>query len=966
MRWTVLSVTSILLVAALLASGVTAHDGDRLSNASGGIIWPGNPCQNQGAQGLAGGVAVDEANGRLYYSLADDHRIFQTSTTPGFTCQSVLTAPTAPAVGFTRLAFDPFHGASGILWAAPADQSGTVLGLNPTTMAVVQTLSHAAGAGSDIVGLAVEEQPPYRIHVAWEGSTSIERFSAAGAAAGSITLNGLLGDLVSLSGWGDDLLAGDSSQWIRHHELNGQSAGRAYRPHNDYIDEFFQPRFYNDWGHQDTALDQLSYAGQSKAALFTSNQVSYNVCVENCPVTQCVQYGPEGCIQWQTTCPSGDCTNPTYQLRQFPQIRAYEVCIGTEPSDDCVPTDPCDPEPLWIDPVLPQSHVYIRGTDTGTVTGLPLAIQSDLPLRLEDPSGYVDKQWQITGPVPGLPLTINAAPVDIQLDTSGMAAGQYTVTARLTHTSSPCTPDDVIDIPFLVGDPYLASAAQNVRIEGNIPIDLVAGTIRQEPFDHLIGREQLNVATGHVNLLLPPTQAKALDALAHHEPRPGAEWIAQAHADTDAVALENVDLRGLCLAVVPLATCNQLPGPTDYGLLHTEADAAVNLLTGSVAFASSKVKLVASPVNTADECDDLSVAFNVALQPPLPPIAVYQNCPSVIPVAPGFTIYLNEDWTNVGQDYAEAYANIARIEIDIHPYRGHIILGESWAGASLAGPDVFIGVPPGIDVQDDFDTGSDAPSSFGPVLGQGVYSGHFLGQDRNDAFQVNAAPGDRLRVALDPSHRVQRELATLPTPPASQTTPRLIQMELLDASGVVRDSTRMGFPALADARPDEVVLNVDGPGPWRIELTRLDNGVERAPYTITVDIEQVVLLPGDGVPPAGDAANTCPGGAPALPATTGSLGAADPGDLFTVSTAGGTIAATLQLLDDPEGADFDLHLLDASCNLIASSTNGKTAPGPKGMADAINQPVGAGTYHIWVERANGIGNYALGVQLLDP
>ncbi len=961
MSWKTLPVMGLLIISTLLAGlSVDAHDGDLLRNASNQIQWPYNPCQAQGAEGLAGGVAVDEANGRLYYSLASDNKIFRTSTMAPFGCLAVATAPTPAGVGFTRMAFDPFHnGAAGILWAAVADQSGTVLGLDPTTWAIVAQFTHGPGAGRDVVGLAVEEVAPYRIHAVWSGDLVAQRYAATGAAAGTVTLQAVIGDVVSLSGWDDDLLVGDTTRWIRHHELDGSASPRNYRPHQDYTDEFFQPAANTYWSHTDTALDQVTYASLGDAGLFTMNQVAYNTCVSGCPIWTCAEYGPEGCIRYEQTCPPGGC-NPVYELRQFPRLQAYRVQMCPDgPSDDCVVDPPCDPEPLGIARLAPQDNVYVRNTDTGTSVAEPLAIQSRLPLHLEDPSGHANKQWQVTGPVPGLPVTVSGGPLDTELNTHLLLPGTYTITIRLMHLTSPCTPEDTLQIHFRVADPHLESRAQNIRVEGNLPVDLVAGTILQAPFDHLIGREQLNVLTGHVNMLADPTDARVLDALAEHAPLAGSEWIGAAHADTDAVDLSQLDLRGLCLTYVSAAACNQLPGPTSAHVLHTQADAQIDAVTGTPVLVTSLVELANAAGRTVDECDQTSATFNFGPPPPLPPVNVSQSCPQII-TGPGFTAYINEDWTRAGQGYAEAYANIIRIEIDQHPFRGRIIIGEAYAAASIVGTAVLHGVPQGLNIQDDFDTNGDAPASFGPVLAPGVYSAQFQDQDRNDAFQVNAVPGQKLRVELSPSHRVQAETATLPTPPANQVTPRLMKMELRDASGIVRDSTQVGFPSLADARATAVELNVDGPGPWRIEIVRLDNGVGRAPYTVNVDVSALNLLPGDGLPPAGDVSDACPSATTAQVIQVGLLDQNDPADVYRF-TAGGPRTIVELTMPDADGADFDLFILDAACNLVAQSTAGK---GPLEVKGAPESYVGStsGAYHAVVQRVNGIGNYELTVR----
>lgn len=968
--------TSILYAAILLLSAfafvpsiptAAADDGGLLLDGGLNLVYPGNPC---GAVGPHGGVAVDTVTGKLFYSTRDAPRVYVTRTTAPHTCLGIFTISGAPAgEGFRRLSFDRSTTATqGLLWAAVDDGSGRVLRIDWASASVTGQYAHPAGSG-DVNGIASEKVSPFRNVMVLSNSNVARYFSDAGVDLGPVTLQGV-GSVRGLATWGPALLAGDMGYTLRFHDAAGASTGRAFRPHVDYADEFYQPAksYYNYWW-DDVALDEVSYAGLGKVALFTIQGNEYMQCVRNCQDTICLERDNEGaCLAYGDICDGvpGPCTGPPVEEpRSRVLLQAHQILVDPDcpnPIEDCDETPPCDPPSPASNLVVtaPLARVHIDGVPTATAHTPPLAYGSAIEIRVTSSLSGTSKMLEITGPMPGLPATLygTGATWSYTLPLATAAPGAQTLTIIESDLADACRPQTTITTRIQVAKPYLESFAQGARVAGNLPLDLIAGTAPQDPRTTLLAREFLRVAGWNGVLATPtlagtdastPVRASALEALAEHGPIAPRPVSTAAHGRTE-VAGFSTGPGSFDVCPAPPTVCNSGALPArSRSLVVTDAYAEVNVDTGS--------RVVTA---VSDLEDALAASFCLAGVP---------DCGETI-VTPAGTIRwkLHEHWTRSGAGWAEAYANAARITIDMPPLRGEIVIGEAYAAASIVGATPLLGRPRFMEEQDDFDMGGDAPATGGPLRASGVYGGTFRGSDVVDSVKVTVNHLQKVQVTLSPAQRVDAYASTLPTPPTRQVTPRPISLTLIDPNGVVRDQTFIGAPSQADARPSKVELNADVQGDWVVVVRRHDPGVEHAYYGLAIAVTPLVHTAFDAHPAHPNAGAAC-GSGPVMPApvVTGWLPHTEAADVWALPTlAGDQIAITLKPAYDADGADFDLHLYDAVCQPAGSSATSGSATIPKGAPESLATTSTGGTYWVVVTRENGVGNYVLEAAATGP
>jgi hypothetical protein len=554
------------------------------------------------------------------------------------------------------------------------------------------------------------------------------------------------------------------------------------------------------------------------------------------------------------------------------------------------------------------------------------------------------------------------------LDARTQARGSYTVVARITDAAGCYTRVDSINV--WLENPVARTKAQNLRVQGNIPLHLVAGTLPVEPADRLEGAARFDLA-GPISAQTLGTEAQILTADARHGPHDDSIM-----ADASTVARRSrvsIDLGTLCYDLTAQPGCWTLPDLwADAGANDLSSYAGVQVVPrygaiysyGGVAGMGEWVQASSSSLGThmtggADVWHKHAAAYIAAigLNQPLLNEGAYQGLPIADEYQVGpFHAWIGRVDARSGSLFAEVTSTVLRVEVNEGPYHGEIVFGESYAGVTLGAASLLKGPPRFMDPQDDFGAGGDAPvtpmASGAPVLGPGVYAGQLEDQDRNDSFRVSALPGQKLKVVLQPSHRMTVLAAPAPTLPATDAAPRYIRLTLTDPSNRTRDTSFLAV----DAHPAEVELNVDEIGLWGVRIDRTDARNETAPYTVAVALSPIMVLDGEG--PTGVDAGACGAGMPITGAIEGGMDQFDAVDTFTVTVpARGNLTATL-VMPDLDGQDLDLRLLSPTCALLQeSATHG---PGAKGVAESIVAlEMAAGTYSVQVVRHNGIGSYAL-------
>ncbi|MCA1813397.1 MAG: hypothetical protein LC624_05540, partial [Halobacteriales archaeon] len=673
----------------------------------------------------------------------------------------------------------------------------------------------------------------------------------------------------------------------------------------------------------------------------------------------CILFEGTTCLQYQCT---ANCT-PTYQNRFFPELRGIElerVCPqGDKPLPDVACACPTIPAPTFV---APTSQIYVRGQPTGTASPMPLLVQGQLSVVAKPATG---KQVILTG----LSQTVTSAVgvnASLTLNSASVPRGVQTFLARSIDAQSCTSPQVRLDV--FVEQPVLKTWAQALRVQGNIPLNLVLGSVPVAPADTLRGSEDSVVADPQMAAPLALV-AHALSAQAEHGPVAGAENLL--HADASAGLLDaqgTLDLAALCADLTGQAACATLPTvQLDHALLEGQATADMQLMTATGSAGSGKLVgkgFTAIGANgERHSIDSCPLTAHVAVLPGGPSNDVPTPVACVTTIGP-LTIQFSELRTADQPLAHEAWADALHITVAQGPFAGEVRIGSAYAGISLGGASLLQG-PPTTLRPDDFGTGADAPSGIGqgPLLADGAYSGAFAGADRADAFRASTAAGEKLKVTLLPAHKVGLGLNPLPTLPNPDAAPRLVHIALYDPLGVQRDTSLVTAPA----ERASVEINADVAGAWSIVLTRTDHLDEPAPYTALIEHVGMAYVPGDNGP-SGDAPSLCAGALAMNNAAVGAIPPGDDADSYVVHvTAPGALVATLAV-PDPDGADLDLELRAAgSCNLLARSTMGKDPTLPKGTPDSlVLQNLTPGDYVLRVVRFNGVDDYVLNVVAVKP
>lgn len=948
-----------------IAPSAQAVTGDPLLVGSY-TVAPGNPCN---AKGPAGGLAANEA-GRLYYGVRNQTRIWIQRSVVSATLPPLCLGSLVPAVsgsaGWSSLAYDATHAAIR-LWGVRADSSGDVYGMS-LTGAVLARFNHPGATG-----VAKDESASGHLLVA-TGSGTIARYAIAPAtgthpyAVSPAGTTSLPHGARAIAPWSGALL-GVEGYTVRNYDGAGTPLGLELAPGYNYVDAWYQVQRASFW-YGDVAFDTASYAG--RGALWIMEQTGGPVCVANCPIYTCAEYEGSTCLRWicsQNCDPAGW----TIVTQYAPSVRAIEVVRRCADGTTPAPTAPClcrapVPRPTFTSP---SPEIHVRGAPTGTPASPATLLGGALAVTAT--GGAPTHRVTLAGPASG---ATGMGAATLVADASALGRGTFTFRASLFDVATNCQ-GGTAEIRVRVENPELRTFAQALRVEGNVPLNLVLASVPVAPLDTLAGAESAVVADPASASARHSIAARALEAAAAHAPVPGNELALAAEASARALGLAgSIDLAGLCLDLTADPACAALPQlALDEEILAASARVDASLATLSLSPIASvntasgdaiaRATIPAQPVkaratHAIAPCPlaaDAHVATNVnGLGAPVstPP----SGTPCSATIGP-FTVTLADTRaTQTSPLAAEARATAVRITIAQGPYAGEIAIADAYAGITLdarAAP--LSGPVRALDAPNDYATGADAPATSAGAsdLQPGAYAGAFAGDDRADAFTVTTAPGKKLKVVLTPAHRVGAYATPAPTLPDVESAPRLIRLELRDPFGVLRDVSSIAV----SAHPAEVELNVDETGAWSLTAVREDALVERAPYTIAISLTDVVMpdLDNGG---ANDAPEAC-AGAPTIPAqgVTHPMNAWESADTWALQVAAGeSITATMAPLD-PEGANFDLRVLDASCNVIASSLNG-TGVQPKGAPEAIaDLEVAAGTYYVQVVRANGIGLYAL-------
>lgn len=938
------AVLAFLLPTTLLALSPVASAG------VGDIVASvGNPCS--ASLGAGTGIAVKEngANGIAYYASQNQSKIHFFKTAAPYTCQGSITPAGLPANnGWNALAYDAYH-ASVRLWAA-RNNSGTVYGL---TLAGAVVTSFTAPGATNVYGLAVDEAVPHHLFVA-TGSTTVLRYDVSTPTPTAQAPATFAYGVAHLAAWGGALLTSDGVDNVRNAKPTGQWLGLLLHAGQPTQDPWWQTgrnlHYYNDM-----AFDEQTIPIANGGILWTIDTSGGWRCVQFCPVGGCLLYEGPDCIQWgcvQNCDPAQEVW--AYQIQ--PSIRSYEVrraCptgVVVAPGAECPCKQPL-PAPVFTSPT---NFIHLRGSPASP-SPMPIIVQGSALVTATGSSP--SHEIKLTGPgVAGPTVTGFGAATAAPVVASATPRGAYTYTATLWDGAVGCRGGSA-NLTVWVEDPTTRTAAQGIRVEGNIPLHLVAGSIRAEPMDDLRGTENATVMDRSSDASLA-YDALVFEANATHGPRVGQELVLDASARAVAIDVSgSFDLATLCFDLTADPGCAVLPT-----LLLSEDDlrayAQVELtMVNPTTWTNAWTSLHSDKISTAGATASTSTPpcpTDVLVRATYPPYAAsynYATGQGCVIAAGGIVVTFAESWQRSGPLFAEAYANAMRIHVTTGIHKGEIVIAEAYAASSLNGSAWFAGVPQFVAKPDDYQTGADAPATGGATLLPGAYAGAFSGADRKDAFKVDVSIGEKLRVLIDPAHRAAAMAAPLPTLPAGHVAPRLLRVTLIDPNGVVRDTSHLG---VLDAHPAQVELNVDITDTWSILVERLDTRDELAPYTVSIALTPVGLIP--ETDPGASCLAATPMGAPTV---TGAMGANDAADFWRLATGSGEAITAILQADDANGVDLDLYLYDTNCQPVAWSTQGKD-PDAKGEADHVeNVPVPVGAAYLEVRRVNGIGNYAL-------
>lgn len=944
-------------MAMLAPSAAAVENGDPfMSGAS--TVSPGNPC---GLTGRAGGVSVNPVAKRVFYTSRASASIANMSDLTPFGCTLVPTSVSGVG-GWSAIAYDAWH-AQVRFWVA----NGTkVYGLSGAGALAKGPLD----VGADVASLTMDSATQDLV-VLTAGASFVKRYGTSTLASTATVTFGTVPK--TLTGWEGGYLTGDASQYVRLLDPAGGHTGLSFRPHTNHQDEFYQP-YQMVQPFLQIALDTGGYAPRN--ALWTLQESTSIQCVANCPpspVYECVRYEGTTCLERKCV---QHCTYtgppPTTVTTFAPSLRAFEVFRPCPPP--ALAWQPCGPNPCAgvVPPiptfVEPQQGAYVRGEFRSSFPGLGvIGYGGVVPVRVTDAGGLAGKTITVTG----LPAPLQTVGVDAvgALDARTQPRGHYTLFASITDEKGCHTRNDTVTV--YLADPVLRSSAQNLRVQGNLPLHLVTGTLPAAPADTLAGNERFDLVGPFASQPLQ-TDAEAFSAQARHGPYEGAEHVLVAEANTAARRTSGfIHLSKLCYDLTGQFACNSLPlvmtahsgaDLTSYASVwmvprqgYVSAYGGAGGAADTFVVATQDVDLAGGAVAWYDGVGVFADAR--AFNTPIFSAGPYEPLPLTDEYHVGdFHAYIGKVETVTGPFHAEVTASVLRVVVDRHDVKGEIVFGESYAGISIDGASLLQGPPRLLVPQDDFETGADAPAtaSGATTLTSGAYAGSFEGTDRADAFVVDAWPGEKVKVVLQQAHRATVLATPLPMLPATDVAPRYMRLTLLDPLGNVRDSSFLAV----DAHPAEVELNVDDAGSWTVLVERTDARTETAPYALALAVAPVHALAQDA--PGGVDAGGCSAALPLVGAAAGGLDASDPLDTYAVTMGPtGRLVATLTM-PDVDGQDFDLALLSPACALLAQSATG--GPAAKGAPERLDVAgLAPGVYYVQVVRTNGIGNYVLGV-----
>lgn len=334
------------------------------------------------------------------------------------------------------------------------------------------------------------------------------------------------------------------------------------------------------------------------------------------------------------------------------------------------------------------------------------------------------------------------------------------------------------------------------------------------------------------------------------------------------------------------------------------------------------------------------------------------------PQSSGIEILLGERFQVDGATTWEVTVNGLHVIAERPQARWELILAQSYAGASLLGPDALVGPWRSLDRERDAGLPGDAPDTLATpmVLAKGAYGARLARADDVDVYATTVSLGEKVHVAVVPSNQQSATLFTLPSATTATTPLTAVRIELYDPNLVLRDAKESLLPGV----PTQVELNVDVPGTWTFAVRLPARGGPTTDYTLTVAVTPAPATRDNDALTLQDAGETCLDGLFVGPGVH--LGAiedkdADPSDWYRFRLFEGQIAIlALRPGDTLDSTDLRLRFFDPHCNEIGGVSTLLLPGGFKGSPDSIvySVPVGGdGIYRAAVEYVNGLGTYEL-------
>lgn len=815
-----------LLGAPAAASTVVNAPGHELLNL-------GNPCN---AQGAPGGLAANPALRDLYYATANNTTIHRVRSTVTWATTCVhFTWAAGQGNAWTSLVWDPVRS---VLWGArnnTADVYKISLNNACTTVCAYTPVKWFTHNQANANALAIIGNDLY---VAAAGGPTFTRYpgaAALGAAPASpvrdppVTPFAFPGGIRALANYGGSLWVLDSSNNADAYTVGGLGWTRQVWLHDMYHDTFHQHYDYAIQQPSDMAFDAPTFSPDGAIWVTQRVEYSFDYCASNCTYFVCDVYGTnengeQYCVSGHTVDPPGDPVMVRVTAL-YPTLEAHRVpatpCNGPN-------TCPCPTPAPAFTANPPAKTVHVRGAvvDPSYVTPYPVFFRGPATFQLSVANAQNPVLWvaqdgvDILGPLATTTQTITFPATDPIWGQRGLHHLQMRIFDRATG----CMATGPL-VPFWVDDPTLRSFAQALRVEGNLPANAVLQTSPMDPADDLAGHED-GMVLDRTNPAPAALTAQVLPAEAEHGLLASpVQFTARARTGTELVAA-SVDLAALCAgATSGNPNCASLP--TAAALLRgMDSDVRVDAFPLATQFASNRGFALHDAPPIALGCTDLSG---------LPGYAP-QNGGCRVSIG-AFFLELSQERVNQGPLWAERSFVPLRAGIDNGVVQAEVVLGQVYAGISLAGRGPLAGPPGAMVGTGDYGFPTDAPATpaAGPVLANGAYAGSFLGGDRADAFRVFANPGENVTIAVVPGHRVAASLEPLPTLPSTLVGVRTYQVTLTDPTGAVRNQTS----ATTGMLPQAFSFKADIVGHWGVRIDRLDSGVERATYGVVADVHDL-------------------------------------------------------------------------------------------------------------------------------